>query len=86
MEKISLAGQKHTLVGHAPRAIFSPRGPNVPIFHLLPIARGPFFSPAGHSWPAGSYLRSTGVDYAEQTHCKMRSARINTSLILSNDK
>ena len=30
-----------------PRAIFSPHGPNVPIYHLLPISRGPFFFARG---------------------------------------
>ena len=29
------------------RAISSPRGPNVPIYHLLPISRGPFFFARG---------------------------------------
>ena len=30
-----------------PRAIFSPRGPNVPIYRLLPISREPFFFARG---------------------------------------
>ena len=38
-----------TYSGGPPRAIFSPRGPNVPIYHVLPISRGPsraiFFRP-----------------------------------------
>ena len=29
------------------RAIFSPRGPNVPIYHVLPTSRRPFFFARG---------------------------------------
>ena len=48
MGKISLAGQKHTLAGHrGPFFLLAGQMYYVPIYHLLPISRGPFFFARG---------------------------------------
>ena len=60
IEQISLAGQKQTLAGHR-RPFFALAG-QIYLFTINSKSlAGHFFSPAGHEWPAGSYLRSAGV-------------------------